>query len=106
MPWRTDAGEGPCRQGASIASIDVFIRDLQTGTTRIASRRESNVTEPCYPKDHGWDPDVGACEDAWDPSITNDGHWVGFRSWAPNLPGGTGLTRDLYVAGPFFASVE
>lgn len=64
---------------------DVFVRDLQAGTTSLASvgARSTGTTFP-----------AGSSEA---PAITPDGRYVCFYSTATNLVGGVRTTGDIYV---------
>ena len=66
--------------------LDVFVRDLQTGAiTRVST-------------DANGDQGNG---DSYDPSISADGRYVAFISYASNLvPGDTNGTYDVFVQGP------
>ena len=63
---------------------DVFVRDLQTATVRLASR----ATGLAGPKDNG-----GAST----PAISADGRFVAFASVGTNLPGDPDTTSDVFV---------
>jgi Tol biopolymer transport system component len=60
---------------------DVFIRDRETGTTRLVSKTSEGVP---------------ADGDSYDPSISGSGRFVAFYSDAPNLPGRDAY-RDVYI---------
>ena len=62
--------------------FDVFVRDMQTGTTHLASREPGGAS---------------ANQDAEEPSISADGRFVAFSSKATNLPGTSELASDVYV---------
>jgi Tol biopolymer transport system component len=61
---------------------DIFVRDFLTGTTSRVSVA-SDGTEA----DH----------DSWDPSISDDGRYVTFRSYASNLVSGDTAESDIFV---------
>src|SRR6266446_5992680 len=56
------------------AALDVFVRDLQSGTTTLASVRADGST--------------GGNGDSDSPALTPDGRWLGFSSKATNLVAG------------------
>jgi Tol biopolymer transport system component len=63
---------------------DVFVRDRLTGTTELVSL------------DSAGNPGNQASSER--PSISADGRWVAFESWATNLvPGDTNLVPDVFV---------
>jgi Tol biopolymer transport system component len=64
-------------------TMDVYVRDRQTGKTRLVS------------KSSGGEPANAGCGDG--PAISADGRFVAFRCDADNLAGGTGglFVRDL-----------
>jgi Tol biopolymer transport system component len=63
--------------------LDVFVRDMVNGTTRLISRATSGV--------------AGNSDSYW-PSISSDGRYVAFNSDATNLvPGDTNGTWDIFV---------
>lgn len=69
--------------GDSNRAQDVFVRDLQSGTTECVSRAA--------------DGSVGDA-DSESPSITRDGRFVVFMSWAQNLVAGDGNGySDIYL---------
>jgi hypothetical protein len=57
----------------------VYVRDRKTGKTRLVSR--SNDGDP-------------GNDGSYDPTISNDGRFVAFESYATNLPGSIGPTYD------------
>ena len=62
---------------------DVFLRDLQTGTTTLISVNQSGVQLNAY---------------SFYPSISADGRYVAFESAATNvIPGDTQFNRETYV---------
>jgi WD40-like Beta Propeller Repeat/Bacterial TSP3 repeat len=62
---------------------DIFLRDLQAGTTRVISIGTN-----------GW-----GNAHSWQPAITPDGHWAVFVSLATNLVAGdTNNAADIFVA--------
>ena len=62
---------------------DIFVRDLQAGTTTLVSRASSAT------KGDG---------DSWSPAISDDGRFVAFFSYATNLdPADTDQTTDVFV---------
>jgi len=73
--------------GASTTYNQVYVRDRKTGKTKLVSRTNGGV-----PADGG---------SSYDPTISDDGRFVGFESYATNLPGSIGPTyyqayvRDL-----------
>jgi archaellum component FlaF (FlaF/FlaG flagellin family) len=70
--------------------LDVFVRDTVAGTTTRVSVA-SDGTE--------------ANGDTGEPSISGDGRYVAFESWASNLvPGDTNERYDVFVRGPLFAA--
>jgi Tol biopolymer transport system component len=64
------------------ADFDVYLRDLQTGRTRLLSKTRF----------HG---NGGQLADS--PSISAHGRYVAFQSTAGLIPGDTNNTRDIYV---------
>ena len=64
-------------------SEDVFVRDLRSGTTRRVSVASNNA--------QGY-------QDSYEPSISADGRYVTFTSFASHLvPGDTNYTDDVFV---------
>src|SRR6185503_12005266 len=78
------------------AALDVFVRDLQTATTALAS-----VTG---------DGNTGGNGDSDSPALTPDGRWLAFSSRATNLVAGVTnnqgeiYVRDLASGTTFWAS--
>ncbi len=69
--------------GDTNGKADVFVRDLTLGTTRRVSVSSSEVQ---------------ADESSWAPTISADGRFVAFYSYARNLvPGDTVLSADIFV---------
>jgi hypothetical protein len=64
------------------AGQQIYVHDRQGGTTELVSRTDSG------------DPAEGGC--SW-PAIAGNGLFVGFYCYADNLPGGDGLTGQVYV---------
>ena len=85
------------RNTRQIHQADVFIRDLVTGTTRLASVSDPELKGPCG--DDDWDD----CESAFGPSLSSNGRWVTFWSTAGNMVTDTDEfgVSDVFVAGPF-----
>jgi hypothetical protein len=69
--------------GASTTYNQVYVRDRKTGKTKLVSK--SNSGDPA---------DGGG---SYDPSITDDGRFVGFESSATNLPGSVPPYDPVYV---------
>jgi len=69
--------------GASTTYNQVYVRDRKTGKTKLVSK--SNSGDPA---------DGGG---SYDPSITDDGRFVGFESSATNLPGSVPPYDQVYV---------
>jgi Tol biopolymer transport system component len=67
---------------------DVFVRDLQAGTTTLASVGATTNSNP---------PIAGAVSSSESPEITPDGRYVAFYSTATNLVPGVATTGDIYV---------
>jgi surface antigen len=64
---------------------DVFVRDLQSGTTTLVSRADT----PSGAKGNG---------DSWGPAISDDGRHVAFFSYSTNLdPGDSNEKTDVFV---------
>ncbi len=64
-------------------TFDIFVHDMQTGETRRASVNSKGV------QSNGWSEAI---------SISGDGRYVAFYSWASNLvPGDTNDARDIFV---------
>jgi hypothetical protein len=61
---------------------DVFVRDLQSGTTERASVTSNEVAVDSL---------------SWSPSISQDGRYVVFQSTAALVPGDTNGVADVYV---------
>jgi putative cell wall-binding protein/Tol biopolymer transport system component len=71
----------------SNGKIDIFVHDLKTGTTEIASVAYNGVAGD----DHSRDP-------GGPPAVSNDGRYVAFQSYATNLvPNDTNGTPDIFV---------
>jgi Tol biopolymer transport system component len=69
--------------GATSAGNKIFVHDMQTGRTTVASTDSSGVAG------------VGQCLNS---SITADGRYVVFESWATNLvPGDANGTADVFL---------
>jgi hypothetical protein len=80
-------------KGDSNGAPDVFVHDLKTGATRrvsvAAGGAQANGASYLY---NGWNTA---------PSISRDGAYVAFQSWASNLvPGDTNDQLDVFVRGP------
>lgn len=70
--------------GDTNMSSDVFVRDLWAGTTERVSVDSSGAQQNWY--------------SGWTPSISGNGRWVAFCSWATNLvPGDTNGAYDVFV---------
>jgi hypothetical protein len=69
--------------GASTTYNQVYVRDRETGKTKLVSK--SNNGDPA---------DGGG---SYDPSITDNGRFVGFESSATNLPGSAPPYDQVYV---------
>jgi hypothetical protein len=67
---------------------DVFVRDLQAGTTKLASVGASTNSNP---------PITGTVSSSESPEITPDGRYVAFYSTATNLVPGVTTTGEIYV---------
>ncbi len=67
---------------------DVFVRDLQAGTTTLASVGATTNSNP---------PITGAVSSSESPEITPDGRYVAFYSTATNLVPSVATTGDIYV---------
>ncbi len=67
---------------------DVFVRDLQAGTTTLASVGASTNSNP---------PITGTVPSSESPEITPDGRYVAFYSTGTNLVPGVATTGDIYV---------
>ncbi len=67
---------------------DVFVRDLQAGTTALASVGATTNSNP---------PIAGAVSSSESPEITPDGRYVAFYSTATNLVPRVATTGDIYV---------
>jgi hypothetical protein len=65
--------------GASTNQNQVYLRDRKTGKTKLVSR--SNNGDP-------------GDDDSYDPTLSDDGRFVAFESYASNLPGSVGPTYD------------
>jgi Tol biopolymer transport system component len=61
---------------------DVFVHDLQTGTTERVSVAADGTQ---------------ASSESYDPAISADGRYVAFYSFAPLVPGDTNGDRDIFV---------
>jgi Tol biopolymer transport system component len=68
--------------------IDVFVRDLRTGTTTLASVGAADPSGLPLPRS-------SICSES--PEITPDGHYVVFYSTATNLVSGTTNTGEIYA---------
>jgi Tol biopolymer transport system component len=65
---------------------DVFVHDRQTGETTLVSVNSAEFAGNVA---------------SWNPSISADGRYVAFESYATNLvPGDTNLKDDIFVHGP------
>lgn len=74
--------------GASNIYADVFVHDLHTSTTTVVS---DGLSGP-------GDGNSGPGNNYRGPSISADGRWVAFQSWASNLVvGDNNLSRDIFV---------
>jgi hypothetical protein len=67
---------------------DVFVRDLQAGTTTLASVGATTNSNP---------PIAGSVSSSESPEITPDGRYVVFYSTATNLVPGVATTGEIYV---------
>ena len=67
---------------------DVFVRDLQAGTTTLASVGATTNSNP---------PITGAVSSSESPEITPDGRYVAFYSTATNLVPRVATAGDIYV---------
>src|ERR1017187_5984734 len=67
---------------------DVFVRDLQAGTTKLAGVGASTNSNP---------PITGTVSSSESPEITPDGRYVAFYSTATNLVPGVTTTGEIYV---------
>jgi hypothetical protein len=67
---------------------DIIVRDLQAGTTTLASVGATTNSNP---------PIAGTVSSSESPEITPDGHYVVFYSTATNLVPGVATTGDIYV---------
>jgi hypothetical protein len=65
--------------GASTGDNQVYLRDRKTGKTKLVSR--SNSGDP-------------GDDNSYDPTLSDDGRFVAFESYASNLPGSVGPTYD------------
>ncbi|MFN0006966.1 MAG: TolB family protein [Planctomycetota bacterium] len=71
-------------------SLDVFVRDRQLGTTERVSVDSSGA--------QGDNGGIGFSPDSYNPSISADGRYVAFQSYAANLvPGDTNGQADVIV---------
>ncbi len=61
--------------GRSAAIYQVYVRDRKTGKTKLVSK--SNSGDP-------------GDDDSYDPTISDDGRFIAFESYAVNLPGSLG----------------
>jgi hypothetical protein len=83
VAFESDADNLP---GSSTGKYEVYVRDRKTGSTKLVSK--SNNGDP-------------GDDDSYDASISDDGRFVAFESYASNLPGSLGPTylqayvRDL-----------
>jgi Tol biopolymer transport system component len=68
--------------GDTEGKSDVFLRDLQTGTTVRVSQTPSGV---------------GGDQTSWNPDISNDGRYVAYRSSASNLGWNGGNRNDVLL---------
>lgn len=79
---------------------DVYVRDMRSGDVELASRSSSGI------------PALGAETTlgnklSWEPSISADGRYVAFSSFAINLvPGDTNAAADVFVYDRGNATVE
>jgi WD40-like Beta Propeller Repeat len=81
--WVAFSSEADNLPGASSGVSQVYLRDRQTGKTKLVSR--SNNGDP---GDDG----------SYDPTLSDDGRFVAFESLATNLPGSLGPTYyQVYV---------
>jgi Tol biopolymer transport system component len=64
---------------------DVFVRDLTTHTTRRVSLTSTGAE---------------GGSDIWSLSISADGRFVAFDSWAPMVEADTNRVADVFVRGP------
>jgi len=71
---------------------DVFVRDLQAGTTTLASVGATTNTIP---------PVSGSVFGSESPEITPDGHYVAFYSNATNLVPGVATNGEIFVRDLF-----
>lgn len=71
-------------------AVDIFLRDTVTNTTiRISVATYGIESSPFF--------------DSSTPSISSDGRFVAFTSFAPNLaPNDTNGTSDIYIRGPLY----
>ncbi len=82
VPFESDADNLPGATG----DYQVYVRDRKTGSTKLVSK--SNSGDP-------------GDDDSYDASISDDGRFIAFESYASNLPGSLGPTylqayvRDL-----------
>jgi cold shock CspA family protein len=66
---------------------DIFVRDRQRGTTELVSVNDSGAQGNSFSSDYGRPP-----------SISSDGRYVAFNSWATNLvPNDTNGSEDVFV---------
>jgi Tol biopolymer transport system component len=79
VPFESDADNLPGATG----DYQVYVRDRKTGSTKLVS------------KSNGGDPGDG---DSYDASISDDGRFIAFESYAANLPASLGPTHlQAYV---------
>jgi Tol biopolymer transport system component len=81
-----DSGASNLVPGDTNAQLDVFVRDLQRGITERVSISSAGVEASGY---------------SWFPSLSGNGLYVIFASWATDLvPGDTNQATDVFVRGP------
>lgn len=79
--------------GTSIARPDIFVHDRQTGLTERVSVSSTGQESDGWP--------------SWEPSISADGRYVAFESWASNLvPGDTNGSYDVFVRDRLAGTTE
>jgi Tol biopolymer transport system component len=75
-------------KGDNNRAYDVFMRDMTTGMTELISQRDPGVQSESGSGISSLSP----------PSISADGRWVAFASYAPDLiPNDTNNTSDVFV---------
>ncbi|MDQ3991485.1 MAG: hypothetical protein M3245_04135 [Actinomycetota bacterium] len=78
--------------GTSLARPDIFVHDRETGTTERVSVSSAGVETD---------------RASWEPSISADGRFVAFESWATNLvPGDTNDAYDIFVRDRVVGTTE